>query len=378
MPRLLLYCTLLFLFASCSSKSSSETSSDAGSSPQIESAPARVEGDKRARLLVDASEVRLRSEPGENGAVITTLSRGAVLYDMKEVSNFSTRIELRGQHFNEPWFKVEANDGTQGWVYACPLFFKMEKPHLLSSFLMDKKLEMLVGKHNAERLHVYAKSYENVNTVAGFASVYKASRSLRDTIVAMLETKVKPAPEEGMPDLFWLSQIFPGYLPQLVAEGTAYYLFADYREFLQLANRTPGTEDNEFLEVCLTAFPTDSVEYFYPSWKIQTWDYGGHSLLGRGNHFEVLEKLDKLLKKSDLFAEEVEAMKADLLNDITGSYVTYWEEREKIIAEIDTIIKADYDLFSAEDIIALETRKEQFEQPEEFEIEVNHRSGRIQ
>ena len=375
MPRLILYCFSLLLFVSCSSEPPAK---EEVVSPQIESAPDNAIGDQRAKLIVHTEEVRIRTRPGEEGEVLASAKKGDVLFDLEEVSNFSTRLVLRGNTFNEPWLKVETKEGTKGWVYACPLFFQMEKPGQLSQFLLEKKMQMLVGKHNAERLKVYSESYHNVSTEAGFASVYRAGHSLRDTIVTMLETKVEPTPGEGMPDLFWLNQIFPGYLPQLVAEGTAYYLFADYRSFLELANNTPGEADNNFLEVYLTAFPEDSIEYFFPSWKIQTWDYGGHSLLGRGKHQEILQKLDNLLIESDLFEEEITEMKQDILNDITGSYVTYWEEKEKIIGEIDTIISANYGLFSEEEKIALVTRKEQFENPEENDIEVNHRSGRIQ
>ena len=375
MPRLLLYCFFLLFLLSCSSDPPAE---EEVASPQIESAPDNAIGDQRAKLIVNSKEVRVRSNPGEEGEVIAAVKKGDVLFDLEAVSNFSTRIDLGGKMYNEPWLKVETGDGTKGWVYACPAFFKMERPGNLSQFLLEKKMEMLVGKYNAERLKVYAESYHNVNTQKGFASVYRAGHSLRDTIVTMLETKVEPISGEGMPDLFWLNQIFPGYLPQLVAEGTAYYLFADYREFLNLANKTPGLADNQFLEVCFTAFPEDSIEYFYPTWKIQTWDYGGHSLLGRGKHHEMLGQLDKLLKESDLFSVEIMALKQDILNDITGTYVTYWEEKEKIIGEIDTIISENYSLFTEEEIVALITRKEQFEMPEEHNIEVNHRSGRIQ
>lgn len=375
MLRLYLYCFFVFLFFSCHSEPSTE---EANVTSQIKSVPDSTMDDQRTKLIVNIDELRLRTQPGQNGSVIKTISKGADLYDLGEVSNFSTRIELRGKTYNEPWLKVQTKDGTVGWVYTCPLFFRMEKPGQLKTFLMDKKLEMLLGANNVKRLTVYRESYNNVKSAPSFASVYKNGLRLRDTIVAMLETKIEPEPDNGMPDLFWLDQIVPGYLPQLVAEGTAYYLFADYRTFLRLAKQTTGTEDDEFVNVCLAAFPEDSIEYFYPAWKIQTWDYGGHSLLGKGKHNEILDKLDKLLKKSDLFAEEIDAMKRDILNDMTDTYVTYWEERDKIIEEIDAIIKADYDLLSEEDKIALETRKMQFENLEENNIEVNHRSGMVQ
>ena len=35
-------------------------------------------------------------------------------------------------------------------------------------------------------------------------------------------------------------------IPQLIAEGTAYYLFNDYKKWLEIAQQTPSKEDDEF------------------------------------------------------------------------------------------------------------------------------------
>ena len=344
----------------------------------IQSTPEGIKQDNRPQLTIKRTPVRLRATAGVNGKVIKELSRGEVVYDQGEVSNYTNRIELAGKVYYEPWIKVQTTDKTEGWIFASSANIRMNNAEQLNTFLISKRLHSIFGKDNAARLKVYSQSFDNIHSVEGFASVYKAGCLLRDTMIRLIETKVEIGEEDELPNLFWLDDAFPGFIPQLVAEGTSYYLFADYRQFLAKANQTPGQEDNNFIDICLQVFPEDSIEYFFPVWNIQTWDYGGHSLLGRGIHKEVLESLAEFSATTDLFKEEVSRIKDDLINDITGQYVTYWEDTEWILPELDSIISAELEIFTPEDLIALQARRKHFEEAEKNGIEVNHRSGRYQ
>ena len=287
-------------------------------------------------------------------------------------------MNYAGTIYHEPWIKVQTDDKTQGWIYGSAINFGMKSPNELNKFLIGKRLHSIFGKDNAARLKVYNQSFENIHSVQSFASVYKAGCLLRDTMIQLIESKVEIGEEEELPNLFWLDNAFPGFIPQLVAEGTSYYLFADYRQFLEKAQKTPGEEDNAFVDICLTVFPEDSIEYFFPVWQIQTWDYGGHSLLGRGIHKKVLFALDEFSKSTDLFKEEVGRIKEELINDITSPYVTYWEDSDLILPELDTILQANLPFLQEADKIALQARRAHFEKPAENGIEVNHRSGSFQ
>jgi len=85
--------------------------------------------------------------------------------------------------------------------------------------------------------------------------------------------------------------------------------------------------------------------------------------------------MNETLQKSDLFGEEIRFWKSLLLNDITQPDVNYWEKREKIVAELDTILVRNYPILTEADKIALQTRRKQFENPVENKISVNQQAG---
>lgn len=354
---------LVFLLASCSS--------EAPPADEPQPSPPR----EATALVVNIDGLRLRDAPGEDGRVIRELSRGDVLYDLGEVSSFTTPIRLRGIQFDEPWLKVAAADRAEGWVYGGALHFTMRQPTELAQLLMRKRLQTFFGPDKAGSIEHYRQAFYAIEHTEDFVRLFRRGQSLRDTLVAMLESRIEVGPVEQLPDLFWLEEALPGFVPQLVAEGTAYYLFTDFRDFGKVAAATPGREDDAFVSFCLQVFPEDSIEYFFPAWTIQTWDYGGHSLLGRGVHHRLLREMDHLLAASDHFAAELHSIKMDLLNDITRPDVTYWEPQEKVMAEMDSILAADYGFLTPSDRIALRTRREQFAEPEKHGIEFSHQSG---
>ena len=122
--------------------------------------------------------------------------------------------------------------------------------------------------------------------------------------------------------------------------------------------------------------PMDSVAYFFPSWFLQTWDYGGNSLLGKGTHLAILKKIDQTLSNTDLFKEEITAVKESLISDIIGQDELAYEMPQKdIIKELDQILSQGLTVLTKEDIVALRQRRKMFENPGANNIRVNQRSG---
>lgn len=326
-------------------------------------------------LIVNVDQLRMRDKPGEKGEVIATLQKGTQLADMGEVSNFTQKIILRGIEYDEPWLKVSTTDSIVGWVFAGAITFDMSNPTELARTLMNKRLLSLFGKELTEKIDQYRAQFNLAARSREFADAYRTGEKLRDTLIRVLERKLEISDLEQAPDLFWLKDAMPAFQPQLVAEGTAYHLFHDFKTLHTKANATEGEEDNEFVELCLLLFPEDSIEYFYPAWFIQTWDYGGHSLFGRGVHLQILEEMEEVLEANDLFEAEILKIKAKLIDDITSQDVTYWESAENILKELDAIIAANFSILSESDKIALTTRRKMFEAPEENNIQLDQRTG---
>lgn len=240
--------------------------------------------------------------------------------------------------------------------------------------LLEERLTTFFNEQIKDSISSYKMAFEKIKTQEEFVNTYKQGKALREYIVKYMDEKTSTSVEE-LPDLFWLESAFPGFILELVAEGTTYHLFVDYKQWNQVAQKTKGKFDDEYVSLCYFAYAADSVEYFFPSWQIQTWDYGGSSLLGKGLHKGMLDRLTRLFEKNKLFAEEILAFKKDLLNDISNGNTTFWEPQDKIITELDSILGTSFIILDQQDQIVLETKRKQFDAPERHNIKVNTKSG---
>lgn len=363
----LLFWSILFLFACNNEKEPTE--------PAPSTEPSIVQSDP-IKYKAALEYLRLRDQPGESGKVVTMLTKGDTLIGLEEFSNFKTKIKLRGLWMNEPWVKVAKNDSIQGWVYAGGLeFFQEQMKDKRLDFLIENRLESIFGKQLTESIFTYRNEYERLRDSEGFANIFLRGSALRDSLTTILEEKIEITDYEKMPDLSWLEVNVPGYEIQLVAEGTLVHLFMNYKEMYKKARQTKGQEDDEFIDLCFQIYALDSIEHFYPSWFLQTWDYGGHSELGSRKHFTILQKMNRLLAESNIFEPKIEQFKLDLLNDITDAETSYWNTQSEILEELDSILSAEFGILSKEDKMSLQVRKKMFESAEENGIQLNHRAG---
>jgi hypothetical protein len=375
--RLLLFfsVSLLCLF-SCGGEASD---SDSGNgTDQDTTSTLTIIKEQPLSFTVALDYLRLRDAPGEKGTEVGMLNEGDIVEETGEVSDFTTRIQLRGVWYDEPWVKVRTTDGKEGWVFAGGLTFDPNATNALSERLLELRLKSFFGPSLVKRIQNYRTGYNTAQTSESFASLYREGELLRDTMASILEQKidVSSMDYEKLPDLFWVEEGLPGYETALVAEGTIYYLFQDYKQLQKLSQRTSGKEDDDYISLMLQVHSVDSVEYFFPAWYLQTWDYGGHSLLGQGKHIQILKLADQNLKRSPMFLDETLRIKDQVIEDITRKNNTYWESKSKIMEELDAIQVADLSILTNEDKIALETRKKQFENPSANNITINQRTGK--
>ncbi|MDZ4682182.1 MAG: hypothetical protein SGI94_17200 [Saprospiraceae bacterium] len=346
---LLIYCCFL-AFGACQNRQQAESSSQASA------------------LTIKTDQTPLRDSPGENGKVVKELEKGTPLLDLDEVSDFMTRLTVQGQPFYEPWLKVEAGE-VKGWVYAAAVDFGSDTTRLGA-----KRFQALLGKNRYDQAAQWRQGFENIQNLNQLAESYLKGRTLRDSLVRRLPEGDGTSPP---PDLFWIKPLLPAFEPQLVAEGTAYYLFSDYRVWLRKAAQTPEREDDAFFQFCTQVFPEDSIEYFYPAWFMQTWDYGGSSLLGRGIHLRLLAAANRICTINTPFRSEILRIKAEMINDMTQEGVEYWEQPEKIIQELDAILEGNFKILDDTDRIALSTKRKHFEEPVTHGIKTGLGSGSV-
>ncbi len=372
----LLYLILFFSF-SCNAPAEQEVyekEETKEQNPVLEKTETPAISTAPTKLIINLDNLRLRATAGEKGKEISRLAKGSIVTEAGEVSDFTTAIRLRGIQFDEPWVKVKTEQGVEGWVYGGGVSFSMDNPTELANKLMERRLQTLF-KGLAPAILQYQREYSQVKDSKKFAAVYRKGVKLRDTLVTILEQKIPVGDYKQLPDLFWLKEAIPGYIPQLAAEGTLYYLFQDYNKMDLQAKKTNGLDDDNYLDLCLMVHAYDSVEHFFPAWFLQTWDYGGNSLLGQGIHLRILKKMESLVNAGNAFEPEILDLKNNLLNDITWQENAYWEPLDNIKKELKDILAADLSILSKEDIIALETRQKMFDDIKGNKIAVNQKNG---
>lgn len=324
---------------------------------------------------VDQTGLLLYEQAAGKGRVLKELKKGEQLEDLYEESTFLSKLEIQNQSFELPWIKVKTADDTFGWIYPCPLQLKALNGLNLDGILRERLLRSLIGVSQWEELQNYNKAFAEADELMAVLEVYKKGKVLRDKMVTSIEKKLFQRQEDELMNLFWLKEEFPAFVPQLVAEGSSYYLFVDYNAFLSFATVSEEYIDDDYFAFAASIYPDDGVEYFYPIWTMQTWDYGGHSLLGRGIHLNVLGKIGSLLADDSPFQSELLAIKSKLFEDITRTEVTYWETKVQIQEEIAQIIENFAAYFSETELSILKSRWDQFNEPEVYEIQLNMQAG---
>lgn len=368
--------SVLLLFAcAAEEKEANPAESETKTYPVV---PEAVKPEK-TKLIANIDYVRLRSEPGTDSETVAMLSEGDVMYDLGEMSDFTTQVELRGVKYNEPWLKVETSDGQVGWIYGGAVYFDLDSSSKATDLLVRKRLVSFYGKEETDRILSYRDDYRKALTDKAFTSVLRSGVALTEVLNEKNEN-ILPEPAaldtRKAPDLRWLEQSLPGYTLGSAAEGTRYWFFKNLKALAEKAGQTSGRADDDYIDLCLQMFPVDSIEYFYPVWFMQTWDYGGHSLLGEGHHLAILQKANELMAKHPgFFDEEAEKIKNDIIHDATASPGGYWYKKEKILSEIQGILKAELGILTNKDIIALQAQEKRLENPSENNIKVGIRSG---
>jgi hypothetical protein len=317
----------------------------------------------------------LREAPGEKSAELIQLEPDDPLTDLGQVSSFISGIILNDTLRNEPWLQVQTKSGRQGWVFAGALRPAGEDIKSVQRWMLNKRFTAWFGPTLAQRWQTWTQAPppQSDSTAAVF---FRQGLALRDTLNLIISRRVTRDPEQPLPDLFWLGELSPLFIVQQIAGGATYYLFTDYRVLAQMAARTEGLQDDAFARACTQVYPSDSIESVLPVWVFPVSAEAGCSNLGGGNHVKTLRSIDEALLTGDLFRPELLALKDRVLEDISDKNSTYWQPQDKILVEIDKILKSDFKCLDDRDRIALEARQKMFEAYTDNAILLNLRSGK--
>ncbi len=83
-------------------------------------------------LYVTINNLKLRTGPSLDSAVVAQLRLFEEVYFMNEVTDFKQELSLGYEVANEPWVKVRTQKGREGWVFGAGVnYYKQKRPGVL-------------------------------------------------------------------------------------------------------------------------------------------------------------------------------------------------------------------------------------------------------
>ncbi|MEZ4926564.1 MAG: SH3 domain-containing protein [Saprospiraceae bacterium] len=321
-------------------------------------------------LSVSVGQIALQTAPGLKKEVVTTLLEGKKLKDLGEVSHFESVITFGYNPIQSPWIKVESSSGKQGWVFAGALKPEGE----FGPWLQQKRLQCYFGKALTARVESFPDKVSALTDEEHCALSYRQIRGMRDTMLFLLKHRAEP---EGQVTYDWMANLVPGLVYQRSLTGDAPDMFFDYGHWLKTATKSTGDADDAFFKFNCMIFPMDSVESPFPVWKFQMSATESASQLGTGVHVKVLDQIDQLLSASPIFKPELLATKDAILDDILDKNTQFWQTKDLILQELDSILVKTPACLNTKESSALKVRRVMLEAAENNGVRIGLRSGEI-
>jgi hypothetical protein len=232
------------------------------------------------------------------------------------------------------------------------------------------------GVSLARKAQHLQKQWSQAGNPKEMLATYHQLLALRDSIQLHFDFYQAKQQTSYMPELFWIKELVPGLVPELLENPRRYAFFIHYGWCLQQARQTKGDADDQFFQAQTRLFPPDGIEYLHPNYRIETDAGRTHSLLGRGLHLAHLRNWDSLLTKYPGFEKEYFLLKNRCIEDIFSPKATFWEEKTRIQQELQEILSTNLAILNKADNIALQTRLVQLKEPQKYGLSVDWQSGR--
>ena len=222
----------------------------------------------------------------------------------------------------------------------------------------DKQiLEKFYSAKTINEIDLYLDAFEAVKTDDEFEKNYRKGLDLLDTLYSRFyqfetqyirELKEKEAYFDPtytcLPDLEPLNGKLGPIMFSCVAECTEMDFNFDKGVLKDKAVSTKGTADDEILDLAIFIDNGEwgkIADWDFKVWFQQTWDYGGHSLIGEGQMTAAINRIQAYEKKYDGYRDELKKYKEMMLNDLS-EWWTFMYTKDKVMDEFDAILRTEY------------------------------------
>jgi hypothetical protein len=321
-------------------------------------------------LYITTEHAILRESPDINSAETDRRVKGDSLLFSNKISSFNSKIKLEGILYNEPWLRVITEGNKMSWIYGGCINFSASEHIKLREKVLDQSALTFFGPSLAQQISIYQKETKSIATLPGFRSLLTRGTTLQDSLEKKMNVLLQLHTGEELPDFFWLNELMDGMLVHYIGEQEKYYIFKDLKFWKSISRKTLETEDDDFMELMLSAYSADSIEYIYYGWQLPVDDSTTCSLLGSNIHTEVLNKMALAIDSNSYFKAEVDVLRQALVNDMSICK-HYWLPLQAIEDELALIIERNYAFLDKYNWIAIKSHRQLLLENERNSIKVN-------
>ena len=220
------------------------------------------------------------------------------------------------------------------------------------SLLMEKYFEPVL----LDRIDEYVHAYNSIETAQDFEKNYRDGKALFNELYDALGTpKTSYLQELAAKEEYWDPIAILDELQQMngligpveiscAAECTDLDFYFDLAKMAEKAKVSADKADDDFMALVIFIEGSEYGYAGYPgfkTWYVQTWDYGGYSMLGNGVFSEAVERVMKFEKNHALFQDEMVLFRRDFVQSLVWE-LTYGLSRDKVLNEFDDLLGSGY------------------------------------
>ena len=157
--------------------------------------------------------------------------------------------------------------------------------------------------------------YLHIQNVAEFKATLDAVTLLADDLAIHFQPLFEADEARATAQLDSLTPYLPGLGWTCVAECSRVVFTANVNAWLPQAAATPSRHDDYFLQYVALSYSDFNVRA-WPHWNENTWDYGGYSTFGTGEHHRIMRLAQFLLLSDSPFQREIIVIRHEVLEDI--------------------------------------------------------------
>lgn len=277
------------------------------------------------------SAVNLYDYP--NGNQVHALSASDVVFPSGQVSSALFYRRLGQDTLLEPFIEIMHHDSVRYWIYGNPASFQLtEAPQ---DWQWANRFKALFSPDQIRDYQQLISNWSEPQAGVQLLLVFQTARKLRDE----LEVALKSYP--ALPQSQY-EEVLPACLGYQREGKSAWWL--DFNQWEERAQEWPNAAAEEalFQFYVQEVYPPDGIEYSFPAWHFPVSFTRSHSLLGRGEHYRLLTKLDSLQQHYPFVAREWNLLRTFILDDLTRTEVSYWEDWQAVDQEINQILSSSW------------------------------------